>query len=1526
MQVSLICKDKIYKYNLPDVVTDNYWIGELLSIRAENGQWVLESNSKLKLIDPRYVKINEDSITVPQIDGSIIERVTLKEDNIYAVSINNSRELNLLCCSSIYEKNYKHFDIVNTQSVTIGSLDDNIITYKNPFVSAHHAKLSFYMGRWYIENFDSKFGVFINNIQIYNHKTLLSNGDVINILGLKIIMMNNSIFINNPNANVQLAHSFFANSSVKKIDIADLNEQEDTEEYVEVNKDYYTIAPRISKLIENEVVKIDEPPKLDNSKERPILLVLGSSLAFGVMMIISLVSTVQGFQKDGTSTGNTLLSLFATIAMLFGMIIMPFIDVKYDKRLKKKYEQKRQKKYKEYLNKKEVTIRAIKENQKRALFQNYLSAQECSKMILSGSRRLWERRLEDEDFLSVRLGIGTVSPKLVVNYPEEQFELEDDDLLDNLHLITYRAGILEDAPVTINLTQKNISAIISKNRYELYGMIRNIIIQMVSFHNYEDLKIACFADRKNLNEWSFIKMLPHIWNNERQFRFYADEREERNKVAQYLYEELRDRIDNQDEVVDYKTHTPYYVIIIDNYKDIENIDIISQLLKLNKNIGISFICLSDNIYDLPNQCKLFVTMENGQATIFDNEKTVDDKKVVKLDNFDNLQLDRISQKLANMPIRIKSMGTFSLPQNYSFLEMYNVGKIENLNILDRWKNNDSTLSLKVPIGIDNTGMLINLDIHEKAHGPHGLIAGSTGSGKSELIITYILSMAINYHPDDVNFLLIDYKGGGLAGAFQKNGIVLPHLVGTITNIDKNGLQRSLTSIQSELRRRQIIFNEARNITDEGTIDIYKYQRLYHDGIVKEPVAHLLIICDEFAELKQQQPDFMDELISVSRIGRSLGVHLILATQKPSGIVNDQIRSNSRFAICLKVQDNYDSVDVIKKPDAAFLKNPGQFYLQIGNDEYYVLGQSGWAGAAYIPSDNIKKKQDTAVEFISDIGSTIKRVEDVVKQLNRDEGEQLTNILKNIYQIGKEEKIKTKNLWLDNIPENIYVDELRKKYKVEKNKDTIEAVLGEYDDPNNQKQGLVKYDLMKRDNLIVFGNAKSGKETFVSTLIYDVMTNYTPEQVQFYILDFGSEALKIFQSSPHVGDVLFVNDQEKMKIFLKMLQKELVERKNILSDYNGDYNLFISKGNTMPIITVVLNNYEAFSEDYGYEYEDQFFTLTREGSKYGIIFVLTTTSGGGMRYRLGQNFSKKVVLQLNGDDDYILVMDNIRNQRPAPIFGRGLLTLSEDDDTIYEFQTAKPCNHKEYNSFIEETIEKLNNEYNVKARKVPMVPSVLELKDVKEYIKDVSSVPIGMIKSNLEIFKYDFTEKYVTIVSGKKIGDTIDFVNNIIEEFNIIKNTKTVTLNTLEIDPNKESELKKAFKEFISEIKNASKKTNDKFTLFTIIGIDRLDDLKYEFNFDEIVESANKNKMCSFIIVDETMQLSRCQGDDWFVNYVGDNTGIWVGRGVNEQILMERNDDGEEMANECDSTFGFVIENCESTFLKLVGMKNKNEFI
>ena len=610
------------------------------------------------------------------------------------------------------------------------------------------------------------------------------------------------------------------------------------------------------------------------------------------------------------------------LSMLIGMMLMPMINRKMDKNKKKRQELERQTKYGQYINEKIAEIDEEMEKQRGILLHNYVSANECTKIILNKDNRLWEREIEDFDFLTVRLGIGEVPLKAEISYPEEKFMMEEDELREIANVVAVKSKTLIGAPITFNFAEKNISAIVSNDETKIDNLIKNIIVQLITFHNYEDLNLVFLLEEDKKKNWEYVKTIPHVWNSSKEIRFFADNYDDMEKVSIYLEEELKQRLIEKEENkdLDYKAVKPYYLIITDNYKKIEKLRIIKEILKQKENLGFGIICTTNDIFQLPKETKAFINLNESEGQIIEKELTSSNQIKFVFNSPNILQFDKICYMLSNIPIRcVSSKKESSLPSSYSFLEMYDAGLIEQLNILERWKKNDTTLSLRAPIGVDDGGKNIYLDVHEKFHGPHGLVAGSTGSGKSEFIITYILSLAVNYHPYDVAFILIDYKGGGLAGAFQKNNIRLPHLVGTITNIDVAGLNRSLASIQSELKRRQVKFNMARNMTDEGTIDISKYKKLYHDGIVKEPIPHLFIICDEFAELKQQQPDFMEELISVSRIGRSLGVHLILATQKPAGIVNEQIRSNSRFAICLKVQNKEDSRDMIGKNDAAYLK-------------------------------------------------------------------------------------------------------------------------------------------------------------------------------------------------------------------------------------------------------------------------------------------------------------------------------------------------------------------------------------------------------------------------------------------------------------------------------------------------------------------------------------------------------------------------------------------------------------------------------
>ena len=1522
MLVTLIGKNILYKIKLPNKQTGNYWITDddgkkILNIIGKNNEWQIYSNDQIKILDPRAIRSFNVSKVAKDV-VNIISGVRLKENSIYYLSISsNPNMLYILLCEPIYQRNFIQIKTQNFQEITIGKSLNCDIIYNNSLINDKQAKIFYSNGKLMLENYDTNYGIFLNDTPVSNKVKLLFNGDIIFIMGLRIVVIGNNFFITNPFNRVSYnQRKFELVKKQQKVVEPTGTPEENVKLFSE--KDFFARAPRITSGIEREKIKIEAPPQKQEKDEKPLIYTIGPSLAMGLVMLISMSSAISGVSNGTASVKSTVTSALMTVAMLISMILFPILNNKYEKRKKKKKEETRQKKYKEYINKKINQIDDVMIKQKNILFDKYLSAEECAQIILNKDSRLWERKTEDEDFLTIRVGLGDLPIEADIEYPNKEFSMEDDNLIELINSVAKKSKVIKNVPITASLASKNIAAaIIENDERTTEKFAQNLIMQLVALHSYADLKLVFLLKKEKNVRWEHMKTLPHIWDEQKEIRFWADEYDDMKDISRYLEIELNNRRKYEDKF-DYRSFAPYYLIITDDYKTIENLKIVTEILNAKRNLGFGLFCITDNMLHLPNECQLFININGHNGSLFENQITATTKKEFYFDTSFTFFFENIGQRLSNIPIRVNTASKFSLPETYTFLEMYDAGRIEQLNILQRWMTNDSTKSLQAPIGIDTNGMQIVLDIHEKAHGPHGLIAGSTGSGKSEFIITYILSLAVNYHPNDVSMILIDYKGGGLAGAFQKGNVKLPHIVGTITNIDKVGLQRSLVSIQSELRRRQIKFNQAREKTDEGTIDIYKYQKLFHDGVVKEPIPHLLIICDEFAELKQQQPDFMDELISVARIGRSLGVHLILATQKPAGVVNDQIRSNSKFGICLKVQDRQDSMDVIKRPDAAELKRAGQFYIQVGNNEYFALGQSAWAGASYEPSDIIKKNVDNSMKFVSNIGSVIKKIDDTKRAPVKKDGEQLTNIVKYIYELGKNENIHLKPLWLENIPEIIMLDKTKEKYKIEKKENEVIPVIGEYDDPYNQRQGPVELDFKKQGNIIVYGNAESGKETLISTMVYDIITTYTVREAQMYLLDFGSEALKIFKDAPHVGDVVLSTDAEKINRLFEMIQREMKRRTEVLSNYGGDIKLYVKDtGIPMPQIIVVINNYEGFVENYGEKYDDILLTLCREGIKYGIIFVLTASAYNSVRYRLSQNFRQKIALQLNNEDDFLNIIEGVKKKRPAHVFGRGLIKYSD----VYEFQTARICEPERWNSFVKDEIKKLNSEYTERAVSIPVLPNQIKVEDVRELVTQLDKLPIGIYKASLGLATYDFKNNLVNIISAKNVDVVAEYITHLYEEFNLLEDVEVTVFDSEGIVQETRKNLKLDYQNYSLKIQNNLKK--NKHNICIIIGID-----KFLTNIGTSIlpdlKKAEELKNYTFIVVDSVFKLKNHEYDDWYKAYITKDTGIWVGNGISDQYILRLNSSNRNLVNNCGDSFGYLVKQEEAMLIKLIGMKDDGD--
>ena len=1137
------------------------------------------------------------------------------------------------------------------------------------------------------------------------------------------------------------------------------------------------------------------------------------------------------------------------------------------------------------------------------------------------------------------MGLGSIDLDADVNYREKTFSVDEDNLQDAMLSLGTEPKILKNVPVSFSLINDNIVGVIG-DYTSTVNMMKALILQMVSLHSYDELKIMLIIDEEDIDEWKFVKVIPHFWNDEKSIRFFATNADEVKELSVYIEKNIISRAGSANR--ENNDLSPHYVILSTSKKLSEKSDSLQQLIKSKKIFATSVIFMAEELRELPKETKLVISVDGENSRMFDKNDTTGNQVVFSADCVNEATLNTLAEDIANIELDLTSQ-RYTLPNMITFLEMFNVSKIEHLNSLTRWKENNPTITLQTPIGVDSTGELFKLDLHEKFHGPHGLVAGMTGSGKSEFIITYILSLAVNYHPDEVAFILIDYKGGGLAGAFEdsEKGIKLPHLAGTITNLDGAAVKRSLISIQSELRRRQAIFNEARKVSNEGTMDIYKYQQLYRDKVVFDPVPHLFIISDEFAELKSQQPEFMEQLISTARIGRSLGVHLILATQKPNGVVNEQIWSNSKFRVCLKVQEKADSEDMIKCPDAAELSQTGRFYLQVGFNELFELGQSAWCGADYIPSETVEKTFDASIQIVDNIGRALMNVKlDKKKVITKSKIKQIVAIVKYLSDLAIEEKISVRPLWLKPIPEYIFIEDIESKYNYKDSGFVLNPVIGEYDDPFNQKQGMLTIPFTDDGNCLIYGSTGNGKTTLLTTLCYSLIKNHTAEELNLYIMDFGSETLRVFEKAPQVGGVVCSADEEKTINLFKLLQSEIDKRKKVFSSYGGDYVSYCkSSGKKIPNIVVLINNISGFIEQYE-DLQETFSLLTREGMKYGLYFVLTASGTNAVRYKIAQNFKTMLTMQLNDETDYSFVVGKTEGLIPSKYKGRGLVAM----DKVYEFQTAYCKNVDDKQEYLRSYCADLRKSAKVFAKKIPVLPDVVDYEYLRDNIVDLTQIPVGVVKASLQIATLNIANKVVYPIMAQDVSQMILFANQFVNIVSDISSTVVVDAeqqlsitegsNISIVTGEYESFVQSLFEDMV--LRNNTYKDSqmdvaslEKFEekVCVIIGIKKLFDLLTEDKKDKLktlIEKGEAIYKIHFVMIDSLKNLNTFTYEPWYKRHISGSDGLWIGYGVADQYALKVNKITKELYEEIGDEYGYLFTRNRLTLSKILSSVSEED--
>ncbi len=847
---------------------------------------------------------------------------------------------------------YTKYNIDPVRQLTVGREPDCAICYSYQYeglqyVSRTHTILRNTREGTILEDKSSN-GVFVNDVRVQGSRKL-EFGDRIHIWGMDMVFLDDILAVRK--------------STNVKVDINQLPIWQPKyavphrENHVE-RRELYHRAPRNLEVLETEPVEIESPPAPREIAEMPLAMTIGPAMTMAIPMIMSSMIAIMGAKSSGVHASTFMYTgiITSVCSALIG-VVWVLMNIRFGRNSAKKEENRRFEAYGEYLIKCADTIKEKYDHNSQALNIMYPSANDCLSEQIIERNVIWNRNSTHPDFLAHRLGIGDMSFQVAVQIPKERFTLINDALADKPQFIKESYQTLHQVPICLDLLKEQMIGIVGgEDKTGVYPIIHALVAQIAVQNCYTDVKMA-FVFQEESGEadsrWGFARWLPHTWSQDKKVRYVAGNRQEASDVFYELTKVMRFRSDerkigsNRDII-----YKPHYILFVEEQACLEGELIAKYIFDKENNYGLTVIFMAESYEELPNACECIIQNDREFTGIW-NVRT-EERTEISFDMVSGQMLERMARRLSNMEVNEVETGG-EVPNAVSFFDMYGVTELEGFRVEERWKKNRTYENMKALVGQKAGSVPCYLDVHEKYHGPHGLVAGTTGSGKSETLQTYMLSLAINFSPDDIGFFIIDYKGGGMANLFDK----LPHILGQISNLSGNQVRRAMVSIKSENKRRQRVFSE------NGVNNINAYMALYKSGEASLPIPHLFIIIDEFAELKREESDFMKELISVAQVGRSLGVHLILATQKPSGTVDDNIWSNSKFRLCLRVQERQDSLDMLHKPDAAYLTQAGRCYLQVGNDELYELFQSGWSGAVY--DEEAGNSRQVAAMMLTDSG-------------------------------------------------------------------------------------------------------------------------------------------------------------------------------------------------------------------------------------------------------------------------------------------------------------------------------------------------------------------------------------------------------------------------------------------------------------------------------------------------------------------------------------------------------------------------------
>ena len=927
------------------------------------------------------------------------------------------------------------------------------------------------------------------------------------------------------------------------------------------------------------------------------------------------------------------------------------------------------------------------------------------KIATRPGRRLWERSPGDDDFLRIRFGIGDRPAASVTVRGGQPASAPWGPAASGFSPGLYPAGgsspaavaqvpSVREVPIAADLGALGVLGIAGDLRVSL-GTVSWAVMQLAVAHGPSDLRLVVLTD--DPAAWRWTRWLPHVrplGDSDGWLNVGTDHASRHKHVA-----ELRDLIGSRlggpgngpangwagglgvaggpppwggppwggpvgggslsgGGFTGHSGQLPAVVVVIDGYARVRHIPGIDEVLAYGPSAGVLVICRDNHRRELPQYCAALLEGDPASGSGLYQERDGGRREhVTRLDRVRSRWADEVSRALA--PLRDRAIDTLAREGDPIRLnELWNYDHVNPALVEELWRRGNR--STRVPLGKLPNGLAFWLDI--ATDGPHMLVGGTTGSGKSEFLQTFIASLVHANPPDALNFVLIDYKGGAAFEAFSR----LPHVTGFLRNLDEHLGKRVLLALSAEMKYRQ------RLLADAKCPSIESY---WAAGSPRGPLPRLLIVVDEFARLKEEMPEVLAEMTKVTVIGRSVGVHLVLATQRPAGAVTPDIQANTALRLVLRVEDAQDSTTVIGIPGAHLIskKDQGRGFARTESSNVipfqgaYVGGPAdGGASAAnggrarapltasvwpfekaglpaLLPDSDALNIPGSAVAGGVPMGPT-----------------DLSVLINAVLATGRQAP--PRRTWLDPLPPSLPLSALA---PLTRRDARLVAPLryGVGDLLSEQRQVTAAFDVESGLNLLIGGAAMTGKTTALRTLAAEIACRSSPTDVHLYVLDCDTGALALLERLPHCGAVVRHTEGERAARLFDRLENEVDRRNNLLADGGfasvGEQRATASAGDRLPYLILLLDGWEVFNTSLGQSEGNRLAASLTKLATQGIgAGVRVIASGGpGALNKLSSTFPKRIVLRLSGPNDLagVGVPKGAMPTDPGP--GRGVLLPS-----------------------------------------------------------------------------------------------------------------------------------------------------------------------------------------------------------------------------------------------------------------------------